>query len=144
MVWAGHADQKFIAYPIGREAELNGKSLINWIAELRVRDKDNSDLTPPVADWGKVVSKDRFASHFKSWTFGFLSIPELIEEMAEVSELPMCDRTPVDRWSFGRLTLLGDAAHPLYPSKFPSPGISQMLTVDKLDPMVLPRQPWTQ
>ena len=117
MVWAGHADQKFIAYPVGRESELEGKSLVNWIAELRVRDKDDPDLTPPQADWGKVVSKDRFADRFKSWTFGFLSIPDLIEETKEVSEFPMCDRTPVDRWSFGRLTLLGDAAHPLYPSK---------------------------
>lgn len=106
MVWAGHADQKFIAYPVGREAELEGKSLVNWIAELRVRDKDDPDLTPPQADWGKTVSKERFADKFKSWTFGFLSIPELIEETAEVSEFPMCDRTPVDKWSFGRLTLL--------------------------------------
>jgi len=117
MVWAGHADQKFIAYPVGREAELNGKSLVNWIAELRVRDKDDPDLTPPVADWGKVVPKERFAGKFDTWTFGFLSIPDLIEETEVVSEFPMCDRTPVDRWSFGRLTLLGDAAHPLYPSK---------------------------
>jgi 2-polyprenyl-6-methoxyphenol hydroxylase-like FAD-dependent oxidoreductase len=117
MVWAGHADQKFIAYPVGREAELEGQSLVNWIAELRVRDKDDPDLTPPQADWGKVVPKERFASQFQSWTFGFLSIPDLNEETKEVSEFPMCDRTPVDRWSFGRLTLLGDAAHPLYPSK---------------------------
>jgi 2-polyprenyl-6-methoxyphenol hydroxylase-like FAD-dependent oxidoreductase len=116
MVWAGHADQKFIAYPVGREAELNRKSLVNWIAELRVRDKDDPDLTPPQADWGKVVPKERFAGKFDSWTFGFLSIPELIQETEVVSEFPMCDRTPVDRWSFGRLTLLGDAAHPLYPS----------------------------
>ena len=68
---------------------------------------------------GKVVPKERFASQFQTWTFGFLSIPELINETSEVSEYPMCDRTPVDRWSFGRLTLLGDAAHPLYPSKSP-------------------------
>jgi 2-polyprenyl-6-methoxyphenol hydroxylase-like FAD-dependent oxidoreductase len=116
-VWAGHADQKFIAYPVGREAELEGKSLVNWIAELRVLDKDDPDLTPPQADWGKVVPKERFASQFQSWTFGFMSIPELTEETKEVSAFPMCDRTRVERWSFGRLTLLGDAAHPLYPSK---------------------------
>ncbi|CZR60068.1 uncharacterized protein PAC_09963 [Phialocephala subalpina] len=115
MVWAGHADQKFIAYPVGREAELRGRSLVNWIAELRVRDKDDPDLTPPVADWGKTVPKERFAGSFEKWTFGFLSIPELIAETEVVAEFPMCDRTPVGRWSFGRLTLLGDAAHPLYP-----------------------------
>lgn len=132
MVWAGHADQKFIAYPVGREAELEGKSLVNWIAELRVRAKDDPDLTPPTADWGKVVSKDRFASHFQTWTFGFLSIPELIAETEEVSEFPMCDRTPVDRWSFGRLTLLGDAAHPLYPSTRSSWTEVRYLKADKL------------
>jgi len=131
MVWAGHADQKFIAYPVGREAELEGESLVNWIAELRVRDKDDPDLTPPQADWGKVVPKERFASKFESWTFGFLSIPELIEETKEVSEFPMCDRTPVDRWSFGRLTLLGDAAHPLYPSTSSS---QESMTLELTDP----------
>jgi hypothetical protein len=49
---------------------------VNWIAELRVRDKDAPDLTPPVANWGKVVvPKERFAPKFDTWTFGFLSIP---------------------------------------------------------------------
>ena len=27
----------------------------------------------------------------------------------------MVDRDPIDRWTFGRVTLLGDAAHPMYP-----------------------------
>ena len=27
----------------------------------------------------------------------------------------MCDRDPLPRWSHGRVTLLGDAAHPMYP-----------------------------
>jgi len=120
MVWAGHADQKFIAYPVSRKSQLQvpEKSTVNWIAELRVRSKDDPDKTPPVADWGKAVPKERFAESFKDWTFGFLSIPELIDSADVVYEFPMCDREPVDRWSFGRLTLLGDAAHPLYPSKF--------------------------
>lgn len=117
MIWAGHADQKFIAYPVGRQAQLRGKSLVNWIAELRVRSADDPDKTPPVADWGKSVPKSRFDKQFQNWTFGFLSIPELIADTKadEVYEFPMCDRDPVDKWSFGRLTLLGDAAHPLYP-----------------------------
>lgn len=121
MVWAGHADQKFIAYPVSRSAQLKvpERSMVNWIAELRVRSKDDPDTTPPVADWGKAVPKERFAKQFENWTFGFLSIPELIESSDVVYEFPMCDREPVDRWSFGRLTMLGDAAHPLYPSEFP-------------------------
>ncbi len=66
MVWAGHADQKFIANPIGRKAGMEGQSLVNWIAELRVRDKADPDLTPPQADWGKLVPKDLFAGPFQS------------------------------------------------------------------------------
>jgi 2-polyprenyl-6-methoxyphenol hydroxylase-like FAD-dependent oxidoreductase len=115
MVWAGHADQKFIAYPISRKAAQEGESLVNWIAELRVRDPDDPDTTPPKPDWTKAVPKEKFAGQFKSWGFKFLDIPELIESAKDVYEFPMCDRDPVDRWSFGRLTLIGDAAHPMYP-----------------------------
>jgi 2-polyprenyl-6-methoxyphenol hydroxylase-like FAD-dependent oxidoreductase len=115
MLWAGHNNLKFIAYPVGREAELEGKSLVNWIAEFRVRAKDDPDVSPP-QDWGRVVSKEVFADKFADWKFQFLDIPRLMDETEKVYEFPMCDRDPVERWSFGRLTLLGDAAHPLYPS----------------------------
>jgi hypothetical protein len=71
-----------------------------------VRDRDDTNLTPLTTDWGKVVLKERF----QMWTFGFSSLPELIAEMKEASEFPMCDRTPVNRWSFGRVTLFGCAA----------------------------------
>lgn len=117
MVWAGHADQKFIAYPIGKKEMDKGESMVNWIAELRVRDKDDLDKTPPKADWGKSVAKDRFMDKFEGWELGGLKVSELITETETVFEFPMCDRDPVDRWSFERLTMLGDAAHPLYPSK---------------------------
>jgi 2-polyprenyl-6-methoxyphenol hydroxylase-like FAD-dependent oxidoreductase len=39
----------------------------------------------------------------------------LIEATPEFWEYPMCDRDPLPRWSHGRVTLLGDAAHPMYP-----------------------------
>lgn len=122
MVWSGHANQKFIAYPISQEARRKepARSLVNWIAELRVRDENDPDTTPPEkTDWTMSVPKERFAGEFRDWTFGFLNVPELIEKTEEVFEYPMCDRDPVERWSFGRLTLLGDAAHPMYPSKCP-------------------------
>lgn len=35
---------------------------------------------------------------------------------ADIVERPICDRPPLDRWSKGRVTLLGDAAHPVVPS----------------------------
>src|SRR5277367_178736 len=116
MLWAGRADKKFIAYPISKPALLRGKSLINWIAELRIRAVDDPDTTPPTkADWTKAVPKSVFAPEFSDWDFGWLSIPKLIEMSGEVYEFPMCDRDPVEQWSFGRMTLLGDAAHPMYP-----------------------------
>ncbi|KAK5080880.1 hypothetical protein LTR05_008196 [Lithohypha guttulata] len=118
MIWSGHANQKFIAYPISKRAQLSDppKSLVNWIAELRVRDENDPDTTPPEkTDWTMSVPKERFAGAFKDWTFGFLNVPDLIEKTDMVYEYPMCDRDPVAQWSFGRLTLLGDAAHPMYP-----------------------------
>ncbi|KAK8029934.1 hypothetical protein PG993_011225 [Apiospora rasikravindrae] len=115
MVWAGHANQKFIAYPISGRSLRAGKSLVNWIAELRVRAEGDPDVTPPVTDWTKRVPKERFAGPFAEWACGGLRMAELIESTENVFEFPMCDRDPVDRWSFGRLTLLGDAAHAMYP-----------------------------
>lgn len=115
MVWSGHANQKFIAYPIlNYHSQSESKSMVNWIAELRVRDENDPDTTPPEkTDWLMSVPKERFAGEFNDWTFGFLNVPELIDKTEKVFEYPMCDRDPVDRWSFGNLTLLGDAAHPM-------------------------------
>jgi 2-polyprenyl-6-methoxyphenol hydroxylase-like FAD-dependent oxidoreductase len=115
MVWAGHADQKFIAYPISQRSANKGKSLINWIAELRIRDKADVDLTPPKTDWTKAVKKDVFAGPFATWRCGGLEMADLINNTEKVFEFPMSDRDPVEKWSFGRLTLMGDAAHAMYP-----------------------------
>lgn len=115
MIWAGHANQKFIAYPISAKSADRGLSLVNWIAELRVRDENDPDVTPPPADWTRSVPKERFQGPFQTWECGGLKMADLINDTAKVYEFPMCDRDPVDRWSFGRLTLLGDAAHAMYP-----------------------------
>ncbi|KAF1364121.1 FAD/NAD(P)-binding domain-containing protein [Lizonia empirigonia] len=115
MVWAGHADQKFIAYPISQSSADKGQSLVNWIAELRIRGKDDKDLTPPKTDWTKSVDKSVFEGPFESWKCGGLEMKELIDRTDKVFEFPMSDRDPVEQWSFGRLTLLGDAAHAMYP-----------------------------
>jgi 2-polyprenyl-6-methoxyphenol hydroxylase-like FAD-dependent oxidoreductase len=115
MAWAGHADQKFVAYPISAEAATRGRSLINWIAELRVRDINDPDPTPPASDWNREVPKAIFSGPFADWNFGWLDVPDLIARADAVFEFPMVDRDPLPRWTHGRVTLLGDAAHPMYP-----------------------------
>lgn len=110
MFMAGHQDQKFVAYPISEPLRRQGRSLINWIAELRV-----PDGAPPVTDWNKRVDKAVFAPAFADWKWDWIDIPALIEGAATVYEFPLVDRDPLPRWTVGRVTLLGDAAHPMYP-----------------------------
>lgn len=104
MIMAGHADQKFVCYPIGH-------GLINWIAERNL----GPGAHIPRRDWNRLGDRSSFAHEFESWRFPFLDVPALIASAQEVYEFPMVDRDPVPRWSFGRVTLLGDAAHPMYP-----------------------------
>ena len=110
MIIAGHASQKFVAYPISPSLAARGHSLVNWVAELTV----GGDAEPP-RDWNREVPIAKFLPAFESWRFDWLDVPALIQGAAAVYEFPMSDRDPVDRWSFGRVTLLGDAAHPMYP-----------------------------
>ena len=111
MVMAGHQDQKFVCYPISREAAARGRSLINWIAELRFDPSRGWRRE----DWNRPGRIEDFLPRFESWDFGWLDAPALIRGASAVYEYPMVDRDPVARWSFGRVTLLGDAAHPMYP-----------------------------
>ena len=111
MVMAGHEDQKFVCYPISRAAEREGRSLINWIAELRIYDQK----TWRREDWNRTVDTSEFLSKYENWYFTWIKVPDVIRGATTVYEFPMVDRDPLDRWSFGRVTLLGDAAHPMYP-----------------------------
>ncbi|SMP74341.1 flavin-dependent oxidoreductase [Noviherbaspirillum suwonense] len=110
MFMAGYQDQKFVAYPISEPLRRQGRSLINWIAELRV-----PDGAPPATDWNKRVDRSVFAPAFDSWKWDWIDIPALIEGAATIYEFPLVDRDPLPRWTVGRVTLLGDAAHPMYP-----------------------------
>jgi 5-methylphenazine-1-carboxylate 1-monooxygenase len=105
----GHRHCKFLSYPI-ESGSRPGRQLINWIAEISV-DRD----TPPRADWNRRVSKALFANAFASYRFPWIDVPAMIEATDAVYEFPKADRDPVDRWSFGRVTLLGDAAHAMLP-----------------------------
>jgi 2-polyprenyl-6-methoxyphenol hydroxylase-like FAD-dependent oxidoreductase len=110
MFMAGYQDQKLVAYPISEPLRRQGRSLINWIAELRV-----PDGAPPATDWNKRVDKAVFAPAFSDWKWDWIDIPALMEGAATVYEFPLVDRDPLPRWTVGRVTLLGDAAHPMYP-----------------------------
>lgn len=109
MAQIGTRDVKFVVYPI---AELpDGRKLTNWIAERRV------DPNQPWKreDWNRPGNIEDFLPSFAEWRFDWLDVPALIRSAQSVYEFPMVDRDALPRWTHGRTTLLGDAAHPLYP-----------------------------
>jgi len=111
MVQAGHERQKFVCYPISRRHLDGGRALINWIADLKYDDREMLRRE----DWNRPGRLEDFLPRFESWHFGWLDVPAVIRGASAVYEFPMVDRDPLERWSFGRVTLLGDAAHPMYP-----------------------------
>ena len=111
MVQAGHHNQKFVCYPVSRAHAERGESLINWICDLHMGDKAQL----PREDWNRPGRLADFLPRFKDWKFGWLDVPEVIQSAHAIFEFPMVDRDPLPRWSHGRVSLLGDAAHPMYP-----------------------------
>ena len=110
MVMIGHDTQRFVSYPISGP-DSNGRSIINWIAELKF------DLSNPwpKGDWSKKVNKLKFIDQFKDWSFEWINPHQLISDAGDVFEYPMVDREPLEKWTFDNTTILGDAAHPTYP-----------------------------
>ena len=97
---------KMVIYPI-RQFD-DGTQLVNWVTEQPRDDHKPNDWATP----GRI---EDFIAPFAGWKFDWLDIPDLIAKAEFILEYPMLDRDPVDRWTFGRITLLGDAAHPMYP-----------------------------
>ena len=111
MVQAGHHTQKFVCYPISRAHNEKGEALINWICDLHMGD----GAMLPREDWNRPGKLEDFLPRFKDWKFDWLDVPDVIKRAHTILEFPMVDRDPLPRWSHGRITLLGDAAHPMYP-----------------------------
>ena len=111
MVQAGHHNQKFVCYPISRAHAERGEALINWICDLHMGD----GALPSREDWNKPGRLEDFLPRFADWNFGWLDVPDVIRNAHTILEFPMIDRDPLPRWSHGHITLLGDAAHPMYP-----------------------------
>ena len=103
--WLSHG--KMVIYPI-RPQGADGLQLINWVAEIE---------TPAYRkrDWNRPGAIADFIGAFADWHFDWLDVPAFIRAADQVLEFPMVDQEPLPRWSFGRVTLLGDAAHPMVP-----------------------------
>jgi 2-polyprenyl-6-methoxyphenol hydroxylase-like FAD-dependent oxidoreductase len=111
MVVAGGLEAKFVAYPIA-EGSRPDKRLTNWAVVARVGD---AAAPPPKDDWSKPGRFQDLIPHVQRFLIPYVDALRLIEATPEFWEYPMCDRDPLPRWSHGRVTLLGDAAHPMYP-----------------------------
>jgi 2-polyprenyl-6-methoxyphenol hydroxylase-like FAD-dependent oxidoreductase len=130
MIMAGYFGRRVVVYPISRKYEDRGKALMNWVAEFR-----NAPEQPmPRQDWEFTAPLEAALQPFLSFKFDFLDIPELMRGAEAIYQYPMVDRDPLPTWNHGRVTLLGDAAHPMYPVG--SNGASQAI----LDARVLARE----
>ncbi|MGM9481419.1 flavin-dependent oxidoreductase [Roseateles sp. NT4] len=114
MVQAGHSQAKFVVYPIGAP-RADGLQLINWIADRRVHEATPGLTAPDRADWSRAGRLGDLLPTFGGWHFDWLDVPALITRAEQMLEWPMVDRDPLPRWQLGPTTLLGDAAHPMYP-----------------------------
>lgn len=111
MVLAGsNRAAKFVMYPISGGAHRRGRALVNWVAEVRVHD---AGVQNP--DWNRAGRLADVLPHYEGWHLAGVDVPALLRASAEVLEYPMVDRNPLPRWGSGRVTLMGDAAHPMYP-----------------------------
>lgn len=112
MAIGGGFGAKLVLYPIA-PPESDGRQLMNWV--VNVRTKDPSISPPPPDSWSRRVPLATVLPHAGRFRVPEYDIEALVRATAEIYEYPMADRDPLPRWTFGRVTLLGDAAHPMYP-----------------------------
>lgn len=111
MAMIGYSGRRFVVYPISEPDPASGLATINWIANLQ--------YDPSAAwnkeDWNREAVLADFLPRFEHMRFDWLDVPDLIRRADKVFEYPMVDRDPLERWTVGRVCLLGDAAHAAYP-----------------------------
>jgi 2-polyprenyl-6-methoxyphenol hydroxylase-like FAD-dependent oxidoreductase len=99
---------KMVIYPIRDNIDGHGRQLVNWVAEVETPNHERRD-------WNRRGLLEDFLPRFADWHFDWLDVPALIQSSETVLEFPMVDQDPLPAWTFGRITLLGDAAHPMVP-----------------------------
>lgn len=112
MAIGGGFGAKLVLYPIA-PPEADGRQLMNWV--VNVRTKDPAVSPPPPDNWSRRVPLATVLPHAARFRVPDYDIEALVRATPEIFEYPMADRDPLPRWTFGRVTLLGDAAHPMYP-----------------------------
>ncbi|MET9400855.1 FAD-dependent monooxygenase [Kitasatospora sp. NPDC002965] len=110
VVAGGTPGAKFVAYPIEDPATAGADALVNWVLEVR-----HGPSAPPPGGPGRRVTEAEARAGLSSWKLPWIDLTKLAERSTAIVEYPMTDRDPLPRWSFGRVTLLGDAAHPMFP-----------------------------
>ena len=111
MIIAGGMDAKLVLYPIAPEPD--GRILLNWAVMARVA--PGGTAPPRREDWSRPGRLEDLMPRVAGFRLPGIDVDAIIHATPEFYEYPVVDRDPVDRWSWGRVTLLGDAAHPMYP-----------------------------
>jgi 2-polyprenyl-6-methoxyphenol hydroxylase-like FAD-dependent oxidoreductase len=108
MARVGARHSTIIIYPLRNNYDGQGNMLVNWVCEIE------RDVAVPV-DWNKPGRREDFLPVYQDMTFDWMDVPSLVRNANQILSYPMVDRDPLPRWSFDCVTLLGDAAHPMYP-----------------------------
>ncbi|WP_431281692.1 flavin-dependent oxidoreductase [Humitalea sp. 24SJ18S-53] len=112
MAIAGDMAEKLVLYPIAAGTRPDTR-LTNWV--ICVRQGDGSSAPPRREDWSRPGRLAELLPHVRRFRLPFIDVEALVRATPEFFEYPMCDRDPLPWWTLGRVTLLGDAAHPMYP-----------------------------